>query len=184
MDFSPEQRDAAFRQIEKAYQGFYDKLRVTGDLPYLRTNSGMWAVSEGWEVYSAFDYFHISQYGHFADLGSGDGKVVLIASLFTKATGYETDETLYNKSLEIRAQLNLTQARFLQDDYLQADLAPYDLLFLYPDKPFYDLEEKLRFTWSGRLLVNGPHFPPRHFGRIAESPAPVGRFVLYGSPSY
>jgi len=117
-----------------------------------------------------------------ADLGSGDGIVVAIASLFTQATGYEIDEWLYQKSIEFWHSLNLSKATFLRADFLRADLRGHDLLYLYPDKPFYELEERLLTTWGGRLLVNGPHFPPRYFRRIAECEPSLGRFVLYESP--
>ena len=116
-----------------------------------------------------------------ADLGSGDGIVVAIASLFTRATGYELDEWLYQQSIKFGNSLNLSKATFLRTDFLQASLTSYDLLYLYPDKPFYELEERLHSTWRGRLLVNGPHFPPRRFKKTAESPASVGRFALYES---
>jgi hypothetical protein len=76
----------------------------------------------------------------------------------------------------------LSKATFLRADFLRADLRGHDLLYLYPDKPFYVLEERLLTTWRGRLLVNGPHLPPRYFRRIAECAPSVGRFVLYESP--
>jgi hypothetical protein len=116
-----------------------------------------------------------------ADLGSGDGIVALIGSLFTIVTGYETDEVLYRKSLEIRDELELSQASFLLQDYLSVDLSPYDVLYLYPDKPCHVLEEKLLPAWRGHILVNGPHIPPHYFNRVAESPPSVGRFALYES---
>jgi hypothetical protein len=112
-------------------------------------------------------------------LGSGDGRVALVGSLFTKVTGYETDEVLYQKSLEIRDLLGIENVIFFQRNYLLNDLSPYDILYLYPDKPFYALEDRLQYAWQGHLLVNGPHFPPRLFRRIAECPPSVGRFVLY-----
>jgi hypothetical protein len=141
----------------------------------------MWAISDTKEVYRAFCHFRLSQYNHMADLGSGDGVAALIGSLFTQVTGYETDEVLYKKSLQIRDELKLSHAGFLLQDYLSADLSPYDLLYLYPDKPFHALENKLRSAWRGHILVNGPHFPPHYFRKVTESPASVGRFVLYES---
>jgi len=139
-----EERNGAFTRLERAYRLFYQELNLTGSLPYKSTASGMWAVSEAKEVYRAFRHFRLDQYCHMADLGSGDGITALIGSLFTRVTGYETDELLYRKSLEIRDELELSQARFLLQDYLLTDLSPYDLLYLYPDKPLHALEEKLR----------------------------------------
>jgi hypothetical protein len=176
-----DERDAIFRKVEAAYQNFYQLLKSDGSLPYRSTELGMWATSDINAVYRAFRHFQLNRYNHLADLGSGDGRVVLIASLFTQATGFEIDEWLYQQSLEMLKSLKLTNARFLRQDFHQADLSAYDLLYLYPDKPFYDLEEWLNITWSGHLLAHGPHFAPRHFKKVAESPASVGRFALYES---
>ncbi|MGD8502910.1 MAG: hypothetical protein PVG64_09240 [Syntrophobacterales bacterium] len=176
-----EERHATFKRVEEIYQRFYEALQLDGMLPYRSTESGMWAVSDAREVYHAFSHFQLGQYHHMADLGSGDGKVALIGSLFTRVTGYETDEVLYNKSVEIRDELGLSNASFQLRDYLLADLSSYDILYLYPDKPFYDLEEKLRSVWQGHLIVNGPHFPPRHLIKLTEAPPSVGKFVLYES---
>ncbi len=176
-----EERDAAFKRIEAAYQSFYHELRLGGGLPYRSTASGMWAVSEAGQVYRAFCQVGLDQYNHMADLGSGDGVAALIGSLFTQVTGYETDEVLYKKSVEIRDDLELIDARFMLQDYLLADLGRYDMLYLYPDKPFYALEEKLRRSWCGHILVNGPHFPPRYLNKIAEFSSSLARFVLYDS---
>jgi hypothetical protein len=178
-----EERHASFKRVEDIYQRFYQALKLNGMLPYRSTVSGMWAVSDAKEVYHGFSHFQLGQYHHMADLGSGDGKVALIGSLFTRVTGYETDEVLYNKSVEIRDELGLSNASFQLRDYLLADLSPYDILYLYPDKPFHDLEEKLRSVWQGCLIVNGPHFPPRYLIKLAEAPPSVGKFVLYESSS-
>jgi len=176
-----DERDAAFRIIEEAYESIKLSLESTDQPEYKSTKSGMWAVSKPVELYHAFCHFQLARYEHLADLGSGDGRVALIGSLFTRTTGYETDEELYKKSLEMRDRLRIKNARFIQEDYLLVDLSPYNVLYLYPDKPFYALEERLRTVWQGYLLVNGPHFPPRHFRKIAECPPSVGRFVLYES---
>ena len=174
-----EQRHNDFIRIEDAYQLFYHELRLDGTLPYRSTFSGMWAVSDTKELYKAFCHFRLDHCSHLADLGSGDGVATLIASLFTQATGYETDEFLYRKSLEIRDELKLSHARFLQQDYFSADLSMYDMLYIYPDKPFDALIEKLRPTWRGHILVNGPHFTPKYLNEVAKSPDSVGKFVLY-----
>ena len=176
-----DERNAAFRVIEKAYVNIKLALESTDQPEYKSTKSGMWAVSKPVELYHAFCHFQLARYEHLADLGSGDGRVALIGSLFTRTTGYETDEEQYKKSLEIQDRLRINNARFIQEDYLLVDLSPYNVLYLYPDKPFYALEERLRTVWQGYLLVNGPHFPPRHFRKIAECPPSVGRFVLYES---
>ena len=177
------ERYLAFRKVKTAYQDFYQMLKLLEDgPPYRSTKSGMWATSTAEEVYRGFCHFQLDQYSHMADLGSGDGIVVAIASLFTQATGYEIDQWLYQKSIEFCHSLNLSKVTFLRADFLRANLSGHDLLYLYPDKPFHELERRLLTTWRGRLLVNGPHFPPHYFRKIAECSPSVGKFVLYESP--
>lgn len=176
-------RYLTFKKIETAYQDFYQVLELLEKrTPYRNTKAGMWATSAAEEVYRVFCHLKLDQYSHMADLGSGDGIVVAIASLFTRATGYEIDEWLYEQSIKFGQSLNLSKAKFLRTDFLRANLANHDLLYLYPDKPFYELEERLLDTWRGNLLVGGPHFPPHYLKKIAECPPMVGRFVLYESP--
>ena len=178
-----QERNLAFSKVKAAYQDFYQRLkRLESSPPYRSTKSGMWATSVAEEIYRAFCHFELDHYNHVADLGSGDGIVVVIASLFTQATGYEIDEWLHQQSMKLSHSLSLSRATFLREDFLQANLSGYDLLYLYPDKPFYELEDRLLATWSGHLLVNGPHFPPRSLKRIAECKSSAGRFVLYESP--
>ena len=120
MTFRSNKRHTGFQKIEAAFERFYQELERNGGLPYRSTVSGMWAVSEAKEVYRAFCHFRVDQYNHMADLGSGDGVAALIGSLFTRVTGYETDEVLYMKSLEIRDELKLADVRFLLQDYFLA----------------------------------------------------------------
>lgn len=183
MNIQTSEREAIFSRVEEAYRLFYQGLYEQGEFPYRSTRSGMWAVSCGREAYGAFCRLKIDQYEHVADLGSGDGKIVLLASLFTRATGYEVDEELYFKALELRDLLGLFRACFVRQDFMETDLDPYDLLYIYPDKPLDALEEKLlQSRWCGRLLVNGPHFPPRRLRKIAEVLPGAGRFFLYECP--
>jgi hypothetical protein len=181
MDELSAPRDETFKKVEAVYLAFYETLKRDGLLPYRSTKSGMWATSGIREVYGAFCHFRLHRYRHMADLGSGDGIVVLIGSLFTQATGYETDDWLYKESIKFCDSFSLTNVRFLKENFLHADLSGYDLLYLYPDKPFDDLAERLHATWSGRLLVSGSHFPPPHFNKIDEYLPAAGKFVLYES---
>ena len=95
------------------------------------------------------------------DLGSGDGKVVLIASLFTKATGIEYDKELVKKSAEIRDKLGL-KCDFIRGDFLKHDLSKYDVIFINPDKGFHKgTEDKLLKELKGKLIVYNFVFAPR-----------------------
>jgi len=130
------------------------------DEPYKMTPAGMWACSKSEEVYELLGQLDLGIYRRFADLGSGDGRAVLIASLFLPATGIEADPGLVEASQDMAQGLGLERVEFLCADCRQVDLAPYDLLFVYPDKPLDWLVKMLPDNWRGHLLVYGPYFQP------------------------
>jgi hypothetical protein len=61
---------------------------------YKVTSVGLWACSLLEEILDLFEQLDLGRYRHLADLGSGDGRVVLVGSLFTRATGIEADAEL------------------------------------------------------------------------------------------
>jgi len=89
--------------------------------------------------------------------------VVLIASLFTNATGIEFDKKLVNVGEKIRDELKL-KATFIQGDFLKEDVSKYDFIFINPDKGFENkLEEKLlkEMNPKAKLVVYNNIFLPR-----------------------
>lgn len=138
-----------------------DELHASLGEPYKVTPAGMWACSQAEEVFDLLGKLELSRYRHLVDLGSGDGRVVLLASLFMPATGIEADPELFTASAWLARRLRLTRANFICADCRQADLSPYDLLFIYPDKPLDWLVERLPADWEGSLLVYGTYFQPQ-----------------------
>jgi protein-L-isoaspartate O-methyltransferase len=68
------------------------------------------------------------------DLGSGDGRIVILAARKYKAdaTGVELDESLYRQSTERIKTLGLAPtARIIHGDLLQQDYSSADLLTIY-----------------------------------------------------
>jgi protein-L-isoaspartate O-methyltransferase len=68
------------------------------------------------------------------DLGSGDGRIVIMAARKYKAdaTGVELDDSLYKQSVERIKTLGLTaNARIIHGDLLQQDYSSADLLTIY-----------------------------------------------------
>jgi predicted RNA methylase len=68
------------------------------------------------------------------DLGSGDGRIVIMAARKYKAdaTGVELDEALYKQSSERIKTLGLaSSARIIHGDLLQQDYTSADLLTIY-----------------------------------------------------
>lgn len=72
----------------------------------------------------------------FLDLGSGDGRIVFLASLFgAEAVGIEHDPALYQISVRAREDLSsiidVEKTRFIKGDFLQHDFSSYDVFYLY-----------------------------------------------------
>ena len=92
--------DIPFNEIKKEYDNFYRSLLRIGRLPMWSTEKGFWNASIAEEVYEVFKKIKLNQFKNFLDVGSGDGKVVFIASLFCKnADGIEIDQFLHNKAI-------------------------------------------------------------------------------------
>lgn len=156
--------DAAFLRIKEEYDGFYRELLKSGKLPMRSTSKGFWNASVSDEVLEAFRKIKLSKFRNFLDLGSGDGKVVLIASLFCKnAEGIEIDDLLHSKALEMQSKLGIANAVFHNKDFFEHDLSKYDVLFSAPDAPMErGLENKLLKEMKGKLIHYGHHFHPQN----------------------
>ncbi|TKJ17872.1 hypothetical protein CEE44_05115 [Candidatus Woesearchaeota archaeon B3_Woes] len=150
-----------FENIKQEYDTFYKSFLKKGKIPYYETEKGVWGISVAEYLYKFFKEINLKKYKNFLDLGSGDGKVVLIASLFTKATGIEYDKKLSEKSIKIRDKLKLN-ANFIQGDFLKENLSKYDIIFINPDKGFHnETETKLLEELKGILIVYNFIYHPR-----------------------
>ena len=142
---------------------------------YKATPLGLWTCSATGEIFDLLGQLDLDRYHHLVDLGSGDGRVVLLASLFLPATGLEADPELVAASQALAQELGLNQARFACVDCRRADLSPYDLLFVFPDKPLDWLIKMLPSPWEGRLLVHGPYFQPQGLGLVHQKTLYAGQ---------
>lgn len=126
------------------------------------TSKGFWGAAITEHVYEFFKKIKLQNYKNFLDLGSGDGKVVLIASLFgVKATGIEIDPDLIKISKRVKGKLKL-KGNFIKGDFFKHDLSKYDIIFVNPDKGFENgLEDKLIKELKGKLFVYNQIFLPR-----------------------
>ena len=164
--------DLIFSQIKKEYDDYYRSILRSGRLPMRSTSKGFWNASIADEVYEAFKKIGLSQFNSFLDIGSGDGKVVLIASLFCQsAEGVEIDSILHNKANEARARLGLSNAVFRNKDFFEHDFSKYDVLFLAPDAPLErGMENKLQKEMKNKLILYGHHFHPRFLKKEESFP--------------
>lgn len=161
-----------FLSIQQTYRQLYRELFQEGKFPFRETQDGYWGASVTDEVFELFQKINLGHYQTFLDLGSGDGKVVLLASLFgVKATGIETDPELFQTSLKIKTKLShvpkINKTTFLNQNYFNHDFSQYDVLYIFSDRPFYrGLEDKLGKELKGILIVYGSHFLPLRLKKI------------------
>ncbi len=146
------QRLEQFQRIKTRYREFERELLSQGKLPMRSTNTGFWGTSDLDAVFRLFEEVHLDQCKSFLDLGSGDGRIVLVASLFTKAAGVESDPELVDIGREMREELSF-QAEFLCQDLMVLDFSQYDFFFVNPDHRFEEeYEEKLLGEAKGKVL--------------------------------
>jgi len=108
------------------------------------TSHGIFGVSSLDELYEFFQNINLQDAESFVDLGSGDGRVVFLAALFTKATGIEADKELYEISCKIKEELQI-DCTFINEDYAEQDLSHHDVFFTYIDHAWpKKLEEQLK----------------------------------------
>jgi protein-L-isoaspartate O-methyltransferase len=150
----------SFQKVRTFYEQYYDELKTKGVRAHKQTEKGFWVSSVSTEVFDLFRTIRLEQFKHFADLGSGDGKVATIAALFTESTGIECDKELVERSIQIKKKLGLRNLHFVKGDFLENDLKTYDILFIHPDNPLIRLEQKLLKEFSGDLIVCGGIFVP------------------------
>ena len=154
------ERTVKFLRILHHYRRLHEDFERSGSGAYRITSLGAWAASRPAHVYYFLKRLGIEKDRLFVDLGSGDGLVACVAGLFARSVGIEADPELCRTAGRALLDLALShRVEIVCGDYLTMDLRRADCLYLYPDKPFYALEERLQ-SWPGRLLVYGPHFPP------------------------
>jgi len=143
--------------------------------PYHYTGKGVFAPTDLLLAKAIFDKIGLGRFDSFIDLGSGDGRLVFLASYYTRSTGIEIEKELAEDSIESKRLLNI-DCNLLCQDYLSVDLSKFDIIFISPDTHFHHgLEKKLKDELNGILIVNSPLYLPRFLKRIDS-------FTIAGMP--
>ncbi len=179
-----------FQEIHNSYSLFHKELLSKGRLPMKDTGIGYWGVTPHKEAFELFKSLQLNNSHSFIDLGSGDGRIVLIASLFCKkAVGIEYDSWLFKVSKNIHTKLSssvesLKRAELMQGNFMFHDISEYDFVFISPDKPFHrdNLEKKFQKELKGKLIVHGYEFHPYSLNKIAEKTINGELFAIYEKP--
>lgn len=104
-DITPDQRHAAFLVIKAGFDDRDKTIKAAHGAAHFTTSHGIWGASDLEELYQFFVRIHLEARTGFLDLGSGDGRVVFVASLFTRACGVEADERLHAEAARMQESL-------------------------------------------------------------------------------
>ncbi|MBU2560989.1 MAG: class I SAM-dependent methyltransferase [Nanoarchaeota archaeon] len=151
--------DSKFMQIKQAYAELEATLKGSGKGLVYRTEKGIYGTTNLDNIFRFFREIGLQNYRHFLDLGCGDCRVVLVASLFTDATGIEFNSELVSHGQEIKDRLNI-MCELIVGDYLDHDLTKYDIIFMNPDHEFGELDAKLKAELRGPLFIYNEIFAP------------------------
>lgn len=129
--FSPFHKRIA--QIETLYYGEMTRRKLFGK----GTQEGSWLQSRIDRLFEIMELLNLPKGKKFIDLGSGDGRAVIIASIFgLNATGYEADNELFlfgldmeRKILGSNGSVDFRNRDFLKDPNL--NIKEYDVIFYY-----------------------------------------------------
>jgi hypothetical protein len=156
-----------FKLIEQHYKKIDEEVRHKHGRPFFNTPQGIWGASSMLDTFELFLRMNFDNKKGIVDLGSGDGRVILIAALFTKSLGIEGDASLHKLALEAKKALitqipELQRCELLHSDYTKENLLEYDILYTFCDHPWSDdFENALSSSWSGVLLSYNNIFLPK-----------------------
>jgi 16S rRNA A1518/A1519 N6-dimethyltransferase RsmA/KsgA/DIM1 with predicted DNA glycosylase/AP lyase activity len=126
-------------------------------IPYFQTSR--------YRVETMVELAHAKPGEKAADLGSGDGRIVVaFAKKGTEMHGYEIDEDLRKLSKQTSEALHLTNVFIHNKDFWTEDLSQYDIICCYPMPTIMGrLERKLseELKPGARILLN--YFPFKHW---------------------
>lgn len=156
-----------FDLIKNWYEKQDSIIRDREGKSFFRTSHGLWGAAGMLDMFEFFLKNEADDFksGVFADYGSGDGRIVLIASLFTDAVGVEGEQELVDLSERAKKELiehipELSRATFKCKNYYEEKHDEYGTIFTFPDHPFPEVFEKKLLEFSGTLLVyNNIHRP-------------------------
>lgn len=141
------------------------------------------------EILHAIDAASLGRDQTLVDLGSGMGKVVMLASLLSGAQGLgiELDATLAHASRDAAVSLSLERVRIVEDDARRAPLDAGDVFFMYlpfTGTPFHAVMDRIeRVALSKRVVVCAVAIDVRRFRWLRPVGAPSCWLQVYESES-
>lgn len=142
-----------------------DLIRKKGGRVF-NTSHGIFGTSAVDDLFEIFKKIGLDECRGFVDLGSGDGRIALLASLFTRSRGIEADSELHALALSLKKRMRahipeVAQCDLICGDYTQADLGDADTFFIYADHSIPERLERALLGREGVLFCYQNIFPPR-----------------------
>ena len=150
-----------FEKIKAYFKKQDEEVLARGKLPMRSTDVGFWGVSNLDDVKEFFEKKQFSTDATFMDLGCGDGRVVLVASLYVQASGIEYDAQLIEVAKQAASDLDM-DVEFVCDDFRNIDFSSYNILYSYADQNWENFKDKLLSELSGELYCYHDTYRP-HF---------------------
>src|SRR3989344_9460672 len=94
-----------FKIIEHRFKQLDEEIRRENRQLHFDTKDGIWGPSSTLDVFEFLMKIKLGERSHFLDFGSGDGRIVMIAALFTKASGIESEHSLTERAIRIKDEL-------------------------------------------------------------------------------
>ena len=150
-----------FCLLVKSWKGYTTPMQSFAFVPYFQTTR--------YRVEAMIALADITPLDSIADLGSGDGRIVIaFAQKGIVAHGFELNRTLLEKSqqeidkLALQKKLQKENAVIYAKDFWQENLSRYSIITMYPMPDIMDaLERKLQeeLRPEARVLLNYYSFP-------------------------
>jgi hypothetical protein len=156
-----------FRIIEGYFTRLDAQRKATGKPLHEGTAHGIWGPTHMLDAYELFLRMRLDGRGPFVDLGSGDGRIALLAALFTESCGFEGDKSLSAIADQAKRALQgrmpeLGRCVLVHGDYATADLSRFGVLFTFADHPWDPgFEKMLAERCRGVLLSYNNIFLPK-----------------------
>jgi protein-L-isoaspartate O-methyltransferase len=153
-------KEKRFLAIKEYFAALDAKKEKKEEKLVFETEKGIFGTSNVQDIYDWLTSLELSEDIVFLDLGSGDGRVAIVADLFCTTKGIEYDAELVEASKKHAKALEST-AELVQGDYTDIDYNDAQIVFCYADHEFSkELVTKLKEQFSGTLYVyQGTFFP-------------------------
>ncbi len=163
-----------------------EELRATTGSSVYDTTHGIWGSTSVDDAFALFERLGVHDGMRFCDLGSGDGRIALIAALFCASIGIEGDSDLDQIAKRVQQELlptipQLLRCEFHHADYTTSNLSNVDIIFAFADHAWpEELERALAARERpGTLIAHQDIFRPHHLKKgptiwIGQTP-----FVTY-----